>query len=338
MGTFNKMNTGIAGVPGKRDLITDVPGVTVGHCTVRGEGINTGVTAIFPHGGNIFESKVMASCDVINGFGKSAGFLQVSELGTLETPIVMTNTLSVGTASSALVKYMIEQNPDLRSVNPMVCECNDGMLNDIRALAVKEEHVFSALASASEDFEEGAVGAGTGMCCLGHKGGIGSASRVFELGDQQFTLGALVLANFGNAGHLRVNGEKLGERLQRYTGVNSEGDRGSIIIIIATDAPLSERQLRRLSKRATVSLARVGSYLGNGSGDIALAFSTANRIPHAMPPILDFKTVSDSHIDKLFINTADAVEEAIISALYHAKTTVGFNGVTAYGLAELLNK
>ena len=186
------------GTPGKRNLITDVPGVKVGHVTIRdGADINTGVTAILPHEGNLFQDKVMAASCVINGFGKTMGLVQVEELGTIETPIIMTNTLSIGTAANALIKYMLQQNEDIGvktgTVNPLVCECNDGVLNDIRGLHVKEEHVFEALANCSEEFEEGVVGSGTGMCCLGLKGGIGSASRIVKLDDKEYTVGALVI-------------------------------------------------------------------------------------------------------------------------------------------------
>ena len=195
------------GTPGPRNLITDVPGVTVGHVTIRdGADVNTGVTAILPHQGNIFQDKVMAASAVINGFGKSMGLVQVEELGTIETPIIMTNTLSIGTAATGLIKYMLQQNEDIGvktgTVNPLVCECNDGRLNDIRGLHVKEEHVFEAIANCSEDFEEGVVGSGTGMCCLGLKGGIGSASRIVPVDGKDYTVGALVMSNFGGAGNL----------------------------------------------------------------------------------------------------------------------------------------
>ena len=251
------------GTPGKRNLITDVPGVTVGHVTIRdGKDVNTGVTAILPHQGNIFQDKVMAASAVINGFGKTMGLVQVEELGTIETPIIMTNTLSIGTAATALIKYMLEQNPDIGlqtgTVNPLVCECNDGRMNDIRGLHVTEEDVLQAIRNCGEDFEEGVVGSGTGMCCLGLKGGIGSASRVVKLGDAEYTIGALVMSNFGAAGNLMINGRHMGQEIQEKLAQEKK-DQGSIIMLLATDIPLSERQLKRICRRAGVGLARTGS-------------------------------------------------------------------------------
>ena len=328
------------GTPGKRNLITDVPGVKVGHVTVRdGADINTGVTAILPHEGNIFQDKVMAASCIINGFGKTMGLVQVEELGTIETPIVMTNTLSIGTAANALIKYMLQQNEDIGvktgTVNPLVCECNDGVLNDIRGLHVTEDHVFQALANCGEEFEEGVVGSGTGMCCLGLKGGIGSASRIVKLDDQEYTVGALVMSNFGGAGRLMIEGRHMGQEIKDK--LEAQQDKGSIIMLIATDIPLSERQLKRVARRAGVGLARTGSYYGNGSGDIAIAFTTANRVPHySKTAVMDMKMISDNKIDGVFDATAEAVEEAIISSLYHAETTTGRAGKVKYGLRDFL--
>ena len=328
------------GTPGKRNLITDVPGVKVGHVTVRdGADINTGVTAILPHEGNIFQDKVMAASCIINGFGKTMGLVQVEELGTIETPIVMTNTLSIGTAANALIKYMLQQNEDIGvktgTVNPLVCECNDGTLNDIRGLHVTEDHVFQALANCGEEFEEGVVGSGTGMCCLGLKGGIGSASRIVKLDDQEYTVGALVMSNFGGAGRLMIEGRHMGQEIKDK--LEAQQDKGSIIMLIATDIPLSERQLKRVARRAGVGLARTGSYYGNGSGDIAIAFTTANRVPHySKTAVMDMKMISDNKIDSVFDMTAEAVEEAIISSLYHAETTTGRAGKVKYGLRDFL--
>ena len=328
------------GTPGQRNLITDVPGVKVGHVTIRdGADVNTGVTAILPHEGNMFQEKVMASSCVINGFGKTMGLVQVEELGTIETPIVMTNTLSIGTAANALIKYMLQQNEDIGvktgTVNPLVCECNDGTLNDIRGLHVTEEHVFQALANCGEEFEEGVVGSGTGMCCLGLKGGIGSASRIVKLDDQEYTVGALVMSNFGGAGRLMIEGRHMGQEIKDK--LEAQQDKGSIIMLIATDIPLSERQLKRVARRAGVGLARTGSYYGNGSGDIAIAFTTANRVPHySKTAVMDMKMISDNKIDSVFDMTAEAVEEAIISSLYHAETTTGRAGKVKYGLRDFL--
>ena len=322
---------------GKKNLITDVSGVKVGHVTLKDEdkNIHTGVTAILPHGGSLFQQKVMAGTCVINGFGKSAGLLQIDELGTVETPILMTNTLSVGTALNALSKYMLEHNQDIGvstgTVNCVVTECNDGELNDIRGVHVKEQHILQALAVAGENFAEGDVGAGTGMCCMGLKGGIGSASRVISCNDKDYTIGALLLSNFGIGGNLRIDGKLIETELEK------KPEKGSVIVVIGTDLPLSDRQLKRVAKRAVVGLARVGSFLGNGSGDIAIAFSNGNIIPHySEEDILETKMLHDNAMDKIFEGTAEAVEEAVISSLYHAGTVKGIRGKVIRGLSEYL--
>lgn len=331
---------------GPSNQITDVAGVSVGHVTIDDgdRDIHTGVTAILPHQGNVFQEKVMAGVSVINGFGKSAGLVQVEELGTIESPIVMTNTLSVGTALTASVKYSLERNEDIGvktgTVNCVVTECNDGSLSDIRGLHVTEQDVMDALKHAElageeqVGFEEGAVGAGRGMKCMGLKGGIGSASRIVPCDGEDYTLGALVLSNFGVKGNLRIDGELIGLG-NGYTQLPQE--KGSIIIVLATDIPLNERQLKRVAKRATVGLARVGSYLGNGSGDIAIAFTTANKVPHyASSVILEMKMFADSAIDKIFEATAEVVEEAVISSMYHAEGMNGIRGKQVKGLREIL--
>ena len=322
---------------GERDLITDVPGVKVGHVTLKEGDVHTGVTAVLPHGGNCFQDKVMAGVSVINGFGKSVGLIQIQELGTIETPILLTNTLSVGTACEELTRYMLEGNPDIGvttgTVNCVVTECNDGRLNDIRGLHVRPEHVRQALANAGEDFEEGAVGGGTGMVCLGLKGGIGSASRRVEVDGQPYTVGALVMSNFGAPGNLIIGGKHYDTNLGR----EERKDEGSIIMLLATDIPLNERQLSRLAKRSMVALGRVGSYCGNGSGDIAIAFTTANRLPHySQKNILDTKMFYDENIDRVFVAGVEAVEEAIISSLYHAETTTGIRGNCYLGLRDFV--
>lgn len=326
---------------GAKDLITDVPGVQVGHTTLIDEtrDIHTGVTAILPHGGNLFRDKVMAACSVINGFGKSIGLVQVQELGTIETPIIMTNTMSIGTAYTALCNYMLAQNPDIGvstgTVNCLVTECNDGTLNDIRGMHVTEEDVSRAIEAAGEDFAEGCVGSGAGMCCLGLKGGIGSASRVVNIDGRDYTVGTLVMSNFGAPGNLVIGGKHYDTRRPRAQ--EEARDRGSIIIVIATDLPLSERQLGRVAKRATISLGRVGSFCGNGSGDIAIAFTTANRVPHYSDhDILSYQMFYDENIDKVFEASVEAVEEAIVSSLYHAETTHGIRENTAVGLRDFL--
>ena len=326
---------------GPRNLITDVPGVAVGHRTLEDDSrhIHTGVTAILPHRGNLFREKVAAGISVINGFGKSAGLIQVKELGSIETPIIMTNTFSVGTAVNALTKYMLEQNADIGvttcTVNSLVTECNDGELNDIRGMHVTEDDVFNALGCASESFEEGAVGAGTGMICMGLKGGIGSASRRLQLDDDTFTIGALVLSNFGEAGNLRIDGR----RIKHISCEASEGDKGSVIILIATDIPLDSRQLERMAKRSAASLGRVGSFMGTGSGDIAVAFSTGNIIPHYPDKaFIECRTASENMMDRIFEATVETVEESVISSLYHGRTITGIRNRTAPGLQDILRR
>ena len=282
----------------------------------------------------------MAGVSVINGFGNSAGLVQSEELGTIESPIILTNTLSTGTALTAMVKYMMAQNPDIGvstgTVNCVVTECNDGRLNDIRGLHVREDDVLQAVDSASEDFVEGAEGGGTGMVCLGLKGGIGSSSRTLQIDGQLYTVGALVMSNFGEAGNLVIGGRHIDTR---KCSEDCKKDTGSIIIIIATDVPLSERQLKRVAKRSMIALGRVGSYCGNGSGDIAIAFTTANRQPHySSSNILDTKMFYDENIDCVFEAAVEAVEESILSSLYHAETTTGVRGNTYIGLREFLAK
>lgn len=311
---------------GKNNLITDVKGVKVGHKTLDNGNIKTGVTAIIPHSDNIFREKLICSSYVINGFGKSIGLVQINELGTLETPIILTNTLSVGTCSTALVKYMLKENDDIGvttgTVNPVVCECNDGYLNDIRGLHVKEEDVFDAIENAEINFKEGNIGAGTGMSCYQLKGGIGSASRVLKLDDKEYTIGSLVLSNFGLKEDLLVDGIKVGEKILEKE--SEELEKGSIIIILVTDIPMNERQLKRIAKRVPIGLARTGSHIGNGSGDIVIAFSTANRIKHYEDrDIVSIKIINENIIDKVFRGVIECVEEAVISSLLHSEKTIG---------------
>ena len=326
---------------GPLDKISDVPGVTVGHCTLADGEVQTGVTALLPHQGDIFHDKVMAASHVINGFGKTTGLVQIDELGTLETPILFTNTLSVGTVETALVKYMLDKNPDIcettGSVNPVVCECNDSGLNDIRGLHVTEENVRAALADGRADFAEGAVGAGRGMRCHGLKGGIGSASRVVELDGKQYTIGALVLSNHAVFDDLVVAGTPIQSLLDAH--IPPHEDKGSIITVLATDIPLSERQLRRLCHRALVGLSRTGSFCGNGSGEIVIAFTTANRVPHySEKAILPMGMLHDDAINPLFRAVAECVEESVLSSLLHAETVTGYHGRTVRCLSDLLDE
>lgn len=322
---------------GRQNTICDVPGVLVGHRTLKD--VQTGVTAVLPHGGNLFREKVPAAVHVINGFGKTAGSIQVAELGTLETPVLLTNTLSVGTVSAGLVKHMLRENPEIGvetgTVNPMVLECNDGWLSDIRGMHVTEEDAEAAIRGASFQMEEGAVGAGRGMSCFQLKGGIGSASRVMELDGRAYTLGVLTLTNFGALRDLTLCGDRLGERIAAQEG--SGEDRGSIIVLIATDLPMSARQLGRAARRASVGISRTGGFCGNGSGEVALAFSTAHRIPHGgAPAVLPYAILNESCMDQVFRAVGWATEEAIISSMLHAETVTGRAGHTRKSLREFL--
>jgi D-aminopeptidase len=324
--------------PGPRNLISDVPGVRVGHATLIEGGIRTGVTAVLPHAGDAFRDKAVAASAVLNGFGKSIGLVQVDELGTLETPILLTNTFSVGVCAEALIRRAIAANPAIgrqtSTVNPVVFECNDGYLNDIQAMAVTEAHAEEALETAGEKFLVGAVGAGTGMSCFGLKGGIGSASRQLGLDGATYHLGVLVLANFGRAGDLRLpDGKRVG-----IDGVHSP-EAGSCIIVMATDVPLDHRQLGRVARRAGVGLAWCGAFWGNGSGDIALAFTTANRVPHAADrDLMEQRVLAEDRIDLLFRAAAEATQEAVLDALAAADTMVGRDGHRRVGLREVLGK
>lgn len=326
---------------GAANAITDVAGVRVGHFTRREGEIATGFTAILPHGGNLFREKVPAAVSVLNGFGKSAGLMQVEELGSIETPILLTNTFAVGTGFSALVRDALAQNPeigrDTGTVNPLVCECNDGYLNDIRAMALTEADAAAALAAARTADgppAQGAVGAGAGMSCFGFKGGIGTASRVFDLDGRGFTLGALVLANFGKPGDLLLPDG----RRPHPDDLDDAPERGSIIVVLATDAPLATRQLRRIAQRGGAGIAWLGAFWGHGSGDIALAFSTARRLPHAGPAILAAEEIAEDRIDAPFRAAAEATQEAILNALCAAPRCVGRDGHVRPSLADWLKR
>lgn len=327
---------------GMRDLITDVPGVKVGQVTLLNGTARTGVTAILPHDGNLFTHKVPAACHVINGFGKSVGLVQVEELGTIETPIIITNTLSVGTCLTGLVRYMLRHNPEIGTttgtVNSVIMECNDGELNDIRALHVQEGDVERAVLAASADFEEGAVGAGTGMCCYDMKGGVGSASRLVKLDGRDYAVGALLVTNFGSAGDLTSAEGNIGCELARKLSSMGGRDKGSVIVALATDAPVSDRQIKRMCRRAQSGLARTGTITGNGSGDIVLGFSTARTIPHfctesILPPA---PQLTEDAMESLFRAVIESVQESVYSSLLHAKTTTGYTGRVQHSLADLL--
>lgn len=321
--------------PGKTNGITDVPGVQVGHTTViEGDDIRTGVTAIIPHPGNVFYEKVHAAAVTINGFGKTIGTPQINELGTIETPILLTNTLNVGKVSDALISWVIDkysvQDRKILSVNPVVAECNDSYLNDIQARVVEKEHVFHALDSAcAGQVEEGVVGAGTGMGTFEFKSGIGSASRTVILDGEEYTLGVLSLPNFGRREELMIDGVPVGRMLQDYGKEEGPLDEGSIVVVIGTDIPLSHRQLVRVAKRAAFGIARTGGTCHNGSGEFAIAFSTANRVPDDPKRVfLDERRLNDSHsaINDVLQATIEATEESILCALFSATTVVGRSG------------
>ena len=319
---------------GPRNKITDVPGVTVGHCTVDTEEHKTGVTVVLPGPENPFVHKLPAAAFVLNGFGKTAGLVQVEELGTLETPIALTNTLNVGLVHDALVEYLIgrceAEGIDLTSVNPVVCECNDGGLNRIQVRAVGREQVFAALAAASPDFDEGDVGAGKGMVCHGLKGGIGSASRRLTLNGRDYTLGALVLANHGRLADLTIDGRRVGLEITPEKAAR-ESDVGSCIVILATDLPLDSRQLGRVARRASVGLARLGSFISHGSGEVFLAFSTANAFdPREKAATRTVTAFHENKMDLPFRAAAECTEEAVLNCLYTAHTVTGWDGKPVY--------
>ena len=328
---------------GKANSISDVEGVTVGHKTlVKGEGplkcgkgpVRTGVTAIKPYQGNIYKEKLFASTFVLNGYGKPLGIVQIEELGVIETPIILTNTLSVGVATDAIIQYMLSTNEDIGvttgSVNPVVMECNDSYLNDIRGNHIKFNHIFEALENAHTQFEEGAVGAGTGMSAFEFKGGIGSSSRVCDVLNNEFVVGALVLTNFGKREDLTIAGVPVGKELKDWPGKGET--RGSIIMVVATDAFVGPRQLNRIARRAVMGLARTGGNAYNGSGDIVLAFSTGQKIPHYNEDFLHIKMIPDDCLDTLFTATIEAVEEAIINSLLTAETMDGRDNRVRYQL------
>lgn len=332
--------------PGPLNSITDVAGIQVGHCTLSKGSIQTGVTVVLPPSPNLFQFKIPAAVSVINGFGKSVGLIQIEELGQLETPIALTNTFSVSDVAKAQIRQTLVHNPEcgrsLSTVNPLVLECNDGYLNDLHAFAINETHYIAAIKDAQVVFEQGAVGAGRGMTSFGVKGGIGSASRIIAIDNTKYTVGALVLANFGRSSQLLFRGNWIGKELEKAIERNKttheldQNEKGSIIIIIATDAPLESRQLKRLSKRSSAGLARTGSVYGHGSGDIAIAFSTAYtqtidaQNQQSVPSFLH-----ETVLDPLFEAVVESVEHAILNALWHATTVTGRDGHERIALRDV---
>ena len=331
---------------GKRNSITDVEGVKAGHTTIKDKDIHTGVTALIPHNGNIFREKLIAAVHVVNGFGKSAGLIQVEELGTLETPLLLTNTFGVGTCVNSLIKYMLKSNPEIGTttgtVNPVVFECNDSYLNDIRGMHVTEDDAVKALESASEDFEEGAAGAGAGMSCYKLKGGIGTSSRLVEIEGKNYTVGMLVLSNMGLLDELVISGDKTGKKIKEVKNTSEnktdmETDKGSLIMIIATDIPMSSRQLKRISRRSENGVARTGNNIASGSGEIVLAFSTAQRLKHEdTEEILNMKILNEEKIDIVFKAVGECAEEAVLNSMITAGRTEGIEGHVRDTLADYI--
>lgn len=331
-----------SGKTGKRNKITDVPGVRVGHVTVDTKEHKTGVTVIMPCADNPFLNKLTAAVYIHNGFGKSQGLVQIDELGTLETPIALTNTLNVGKVHDALVGYMLKQCENtgvtLSSVNPVVGECNDSGLNRIAERIIGEREVEAAIAGAAEEFQEGNVGAGTGTVCFGLKGGIGSASRIVTYDEKEYVIGVLVQTNFGSTKSLRVGQAWIGPEMERKVEA-ARTDQGSVMIVVATNLPVSDRQLKRIIKRAGVGLSRCGSDMGHGSGDIVIGFTTANRIP--LKPdheVISINMIEEGKLEQSFMAVAEAVEEAILNSLAMAETVTGYQGKVRYSLTDLYLK
>ncbi|MBZ2174967.1 P1 family peptidase [Schnuerera sp. xch1] len=328
---------------GQLNKITDVKGVTVGHCTIDTYENKTGVTVILPVEGNIYTNKLIAASHILNGYGKSTGLMQIDEIGTLESIITLTNTLNVGLVYDAITEYAVEkcteENIYLSTFNPLICECNDSYLNDIQKRVVGKEHVYKAIENATVDFEEGDIGAGKGMSCHQLKGGIGSASRIVTLDGVPYTIGVLVLSNHGLLKDLTIEGKNIGKKLSSQINVDENIDKGSIISIIATDIPLSSRQLRRICKRAVVGLSKVGSYMGHGSGEIIVGFSTGNVLKHGQNlDILNMRILSEERIDNVFRAVAECEEEAILNSMITANKVIGIKGRSREALKDYFKK
>ena len=319
--------------PGTRNALVDVPGVLVGHSTVtlHDPVVRSGVTAVLPHGGNVYAEKVLGACHVINGYGKAAGLSQLAELGTIESPILLTGTLSVGPVWEGGLRHVLDRNPDAGrrgTVNVIVGECFDGYLSDARALCVRAEHAIAAIEAARDDeIAEGSVGAGTGTTCFGFKAGVGTSSRRGET-EPRHTLGALVVANYGRRSDLHLLTGDRGAASANRTG-EARTDGGSVVVVLATDAPMSERQLGRLAKRAVFGLARAGSFAAHPSGDYVIAFSTAQRLPHrseAKRDELGFLRDDGRPMRELFEAAGEATHEAVLNSLCVADAMEGRDG------------
>ena len=324
---------------GKLNKISDVIGVTVGHYTVNDKEHQTGVTVVMPCTDNPYLKKITAAMHVINGFGKTTGLMQIEELGVLESPIYLTNTLNVGKVFDAAVTHMVKtcerENIKLSTYNPVICECNDAYLNAITERVVDEAMVLKAIDAATLDFEEGAIGAGRGMSCHHLKCGIGSASRLVSLLDHTYTVGVMVLSNHGTLNDFTFSGRHVGPLLKAHIEGEAEPEKGSIIVVVATDLPLSERQLKRLLKRVPIGLAKTGSYIGHGSGEVAIGFTTANRIPS--DGFIQIKTLPDDLLDVPFHAVAEAVEESVLNSLITAESVVGVEGHQRKSLQDFIH-
>ncbi|KEQ21929.1 DmpA family aminopeptidase [Paenibacillus tyrfis] len=331
---------------GQLNSITDVPGVSVGHVTLNEDRpdacVRTGVTAILPHPGDWFREKTVAAAHVINGFGKTAGLVQVDELGVIESPIMLTNTFGVPAVTEGTLRYMLAQDDGIGdrdgSLNVVTGECNDSLLNDMRGLHVRPEHAMEAIrqgwAATDRRVLEGAVGAGTGMVCFGYKGGIGTSSRQVEVDGAIYHFGVLVLTNFGLGEDLTILGKPVGESLRAKPEEARDND-GSILIVVGTDLPMDARQLKRIARRAGFGLARTGSIAHHGSGDIVIAFSNGNRIPHTPASgVLELRVVREDGrlMSDCFRAVTEATEEAIYNSLFMAETTSGRQGRTIAAL------
>lgn len=319
--------------PGPRNSISDVSGVRVGHVTlIEGKGplvpgrgpVRTGVTVVVPHEGNLYKEKVVAAAHVINGFTKAVGLVQIEELGVVESPIALTNTLNVGLVADGLVEYSIRNNSEIGitapTVNSVVLECNDGYLNDIQGRHVKQHHVLEALRRVSSDFEEGSVGAGTGTMAFGFKGGVGTSSRIVPTALGSYTIGVLVQSNFGRLEDLTVGGVPVGRLLR---GSTYSRDQGSVNIVVATDAPLTSRQLKRVARRVQSGLARVGGYVYHGSGEVVLAFTTTHRVKYGVRELTNFSVFPDEELNDFFRGVIEATEEATLNSMFNSVTVEG---------------
>ena len=321
--------------PGRLNSIADVAGITVGHLTLADGSVQTGVTVVRPHPGDLYREPLPAASAVLNGFGKTVGLVQLDELGVLESPIALTNTFAVGIMATAMIRHAVAANPSIGrtspTLNPVVAECNDGWLNDLQAFAIGDDHYAMAFDAATAEVAQGSVGAGRGMSCFELKGGIGSASRATPRGGS--IVGTLVLANFGKLSRLTLCGVRLGSTLTDRAPA-SRVEHGSIIVVLATDAPLDHRQLRRLAFRAAAGIARTGSNFGHGSGDIVIAFSTAERFVRGARVPDARHTLRDEALDGLFDAAAEATEQAIVNALFAAETVTGYAGHVRYAIAD----